>query len=77
LSGNEVQQTFFQFAGVPYTRKEAIVTRSELLSEMNGYPVGPEKAPSSREFVEEWIKNPALMVPLIESYEKICERLLV
>lgn len=70
LSGTEVQQKFCQFAGVPYPRKEAIVTRSELLSEMNGYPVSPEKAPSSREFVEEWIKNPALMVPLIESYER-------
>jgi hypothetical protein len=70
LAMMEVQRRFFQFVGIPYGLTGPIVTRSELLSEMNGFHVSPERAPSSREFVEGWIKSPELMEPIVQSYQK-------
>src|SRR5712692_7518243 len=52
LETTEVEQKFFQFAGISYAPRGAIVTRAELLTEMNGFYVSPERAPTSREFVE-------------------------
>jgi hypothetical protein len=76
LSSTEIENKFFQFVGVTYRPGEAIVTKAELLTEMNGFQVTPEKAPSSRDFVEQWIKNPNLMSPITESYKKNMEALI-
>ena len=61
LARTEVEERFFQFARVPYTPRKPMVSRAELLTEMNGFTVSPERAPSSREFVEGWIKEPRSM----------------
>ncbi len=70
LETTEVEQKFFQFAGISYPPRGAIVARAELLTEMNGFYVSPERAPTSREFVEGWIKAPKLMEPIVDSYQK-------
>lgn len=70
LARTEVEERFFQFAKVPYTPIKAMVSRAELLTEMNGFTVSPERAPSSREFVEGWIKEPRLVSPIVGSYQK-------
>jgi hypothetical protein len=57
LSRTEVEEKFFQFTGITYTRQPAVVTLPELLSEMHGFPIPPEKAPSSRDFVGGWITS--------------------
>jgi hypothetical protein len=68
LEATEVAEKFFQFARVPYTPPGAIVTKAELLTEMNGFHVTAERAPTSREFVEGWIKDPKLTAPIMDSY---------
>src|SRR5271166_528557 len=55
LSNTEIEHRFFQFAGIPYRPRDPIVSKSDLLTEMNGFAVTPEKTPSSREFVDAWI----------------------
>ena len=76
LRTTEVETKFFQFVGIPYVPLEAIVTKAELLTEMNGFPVTQDRAPSSVEFVDGWIKNPNLMIPVIESYKKNMQALI-
>lgn len=76
LARTEVEERFFQFAKIPYTPRKAMVSRAELLTEMNGFRVSPERAPSSREFVEAWIKEPKLVRPIVESYQRNVRALL-
>ena len=66
----EVEDGFLKFADIPYVQPPALITRPELLSALNQIEVSPERAPSSREFVEGWIKKPELMVPIVHSYQK-------
>jgi hypothetical protein len=67
LEALEVRESFFTFARVPFRRPASLVTRTELLSAMNGVELTPATTPSSREFVEGWIKKPGMMEPLIKS----------
>ena len=65
-----MESEFFAFVHVPFTPPSPLLTRGALLSAMNRVQVGEDTAPSSREFVEEWIKKPELMSPVISSYQK-------
>jgi hypothetical protein len=75
LEGLEVRDGFFAFARIPYVRPAALVTGTELWSAMNGVKLSPATTPSSREFVEGWIKNSQLMEPLIKSHLQNAEAL--
>jgi hypothetical protein len=66
----EVESEFFKFAGVPYEPQSTLITRAELLTALNRTYVSNERAPSSREFVEGWIRTPQLMDPLVSSHQK-------
>lgn len=66
----EVESGFFSFVGVAYTPTPAMICRPELLSEMNRVQLSQETAPSSRAFVEGWIKKPELMEPILISCQK-------
>jgi hypothetical protein len=71
----EVQDGFFSFARIPHVRPPYLITRTELLSAMNGTQLSPVTTPSSRKFVETWITKPELMGPLTRSHQGNVEAL--
>ncbi|HTQ60003.1 MAG TPA: hypothetical protein VMI32_07270 [Candidatus Solibacter sp.] len=75
LESIEIQESFFGFVGVPYARPQALVTRAELISAMNGVQLTAAQVPSSQEFVEGWIIKPELMDSVIKSYQANAEAL--
>lgn len=75
LERTEVENEFFKFAKLSFQPKPPLISRVELLSALNNQSVSPDQAPSSRNFVENWITKPALMESIIASHRKNVEAL--
>ncbi len=72
----EVEERFYRFVGVEYSRPQAIITRAELAAAVSGLPRGRKINDSSREIVTVWIKNPAPALRLERSHRQNAQALM-